>query len=86
VGLCGWGWRGSKYAGVVFGSSAGIKFEGGVIKVGKCVDWEGGWWVGYLFRFCKRKHTFIKTNMTGDIYTLRCEIETTITKMRGTIT
>jgi len=54
--------------------------------VGKCVGWEGvAGGVHYLFQSYKRKNTFMKMNMTGDIYMLRCKIKTTITKMRGTI-
>jgi hypothetical protein len=33
---------------------------------------SGGCGMSYLFRFCKWKHIFMKTNMTGDIYMLRC--------------
>jgi hypothetical protein len=39
-----------------------------------------------LFRIIKQKHIFMKTDMTRDINTLRCNIKTTITKMRGVVT
>ena len=32
---------------------------------------SGGCGLSYLFRFYKWKHIFMKTNMTGNIYTLR---------------
>jgi hypothetical protein len=47
--------------------------------------WRDVGGVCYLFRLVKRKNMFIKTNMTRDTNTLRCEIKITITKMRGAI-
>jgi len=40
---------------------------------GEQVCWlgRGGCGGSYLFRISKQKHIFMKTNMTGDIYTLR---------------
>jgi len=39
-----------------------------------------------LFRSVKRKHMFIKTYMTRDINALRCNVKTSITKVRGAVT
>jgi hypothetical protein len=51
-----------RVAGLVNWWGIRVKFREG-FQVGKCV---------YLFRICKRKHIFMKINMTGDINTLRC--------------
>ena len=40
----------------------------------------------HLFIFVKRQDVFMKTDMMRDINTLRCEVKTTITKLRGVIT
>jgi hypothetical protein len=51
---------------------------------------EGSGWLGRgcsrnlynLFRIIKEKHMFMKTDMTRDINALRCNLKTTIAKMR----
>ena len=39
----------------------------------------------HLFRFVKRKHLFMKVDMTRNINTLRSKVKTMITKMGGAI-
>jgi hypothetical protein len=39
-----------------------------------------------LFRIIKRKHMFMKTNMMRDINMLRCNVKTSIKKVRGAVT
>jgi hypothetical protein len=39
-----------------------------------------------LFRIIKWKHIFIKTDMMIDINALRCNVKTSITKVRGAVT
>ena len=38
-----------------------------------------------LFIFIKQKNMFMKTDMTGDIYAMRVNVKTSITKVRGTV-
>jgi hypothetical protein len=39
-----------------------------------------------LFRIIKWKHMLMEADMTGNINTMRCNVKTSITKVRGTVT
>ena len=48
-----------------------MKNGGGNQGAQVCRLGRGGCGWSYLFIISKRKHIFMKTNMTGDVYTLR---------------